>query len=280
MTLPLSGPLSADDINAELMAPPLSTTALNDPPVRVLFTRPITESEISYDHGHGKFISMYIPYVPPSGGAYGLNLRQMAIEGGWNQNAYVEVTISASTVILSNSTSIPALTIDGAFPNGAKLINNGIIMGRGGNGGQGGNGSWGAAGGPGVNVSTPIIIENNGTIGGGGGGGGGGGSGEGSAHGHGGGGGGGASYGAGAWVGGAGGSLYGGGGGGGHVGGRGKFSSSGAGGSGGNIGAVGHGGSVGQRGQGAGGGGAAGAAINGNAYVTWTALGTTYGSLN
>ena len=286
MTLPISGPISADDINTELMVPPTSTTALNDPPVRTMFARPTINSEISYDHGHGKFTSVFLSYVPPGNPAYGLNLRQMAIDSGWNQNAYVELTIGPSTVISSTSASIPSLTIDGTFPNGAKLINNGTIIGRGGDGGRGGYGDWGAGpsgtaggtGGVGVNVSTPVIIENNGTMGGGGGGGGGGGSGIGSAQGVGGGGGGGGGYGSGAWVGGGNGTLLGGGGGGGSQGGRGKYSSSGAGGFGGNPGAAGVGGSVGQRGQGAGGGGAPGVSVNGDRYVTWTALGTKYGS--
>ena len=278
MTLPVSGPISANAINVELMLDPTAPMSLDGPAARELFAR--LTGEISYDHGHGKSSTVFITYNPAGGFAHGVNLRQIAIDAGWNQTAYVEVTISPSTVIYSTSTSIPSLTIDGSFPNGAKLINNGVIMGRGGDGGQGGNGSTGNIGGAGVNISTSITIENVGTIGGGGGGGGGGGSGTGSAQGVGGGGGGGGGYGSGAWVGGGNGTLLGAGGGGGNVGGRGKYSTSGAGGSGGNAGAAGSGGSVGQQGQGAGGGGAAGAAINGNAYVTWITVGTTYGALN
>jgi hypothetical protein len=276
MGLPISGPISATNVNTELGFSETSIVSLDDAPVRKLFERPV--DEISYDHGHGKWASQNLLF--PAGTLYGLNLRTVAINSGWNENSYIEITIPASTTISSTSTSIPALTINGTWPGGVKLINNGIIIGAGGTGGQGGGANWGQAGGAGVSISVPVTIENTGIIGGGGGGGGGGGSGTGSAQGVGGGGGGGGGFGAGAWVGGGNGTLLGGGGGGGNQGGRGKYSTSGAGGFGGNPGAAGVGGTVGQRGQGAGGGGAAGVATIGNSYVTWTATGTRYGSLN
>jgi hypothetical protein len=276
MALPVSGPISAANINAELNLSQTAPISLNDTGVRGLFER--ATGEISYAHGYGKSSAQYLLF--PSGTLYGQNFRSVAISAGWNETSYIELTVNASTVITSNSTSIPALTIAGAFPNGAKLINNGTILGRGGSGGQGGGANWGQAGGAGVSISVPVTIENTGIIGGGGGGGGGGGSGSGAGTGIGGGGGGGGGFGAGAWVDGGNGTLLGGGGGGGSQGGRGKYSSSGAGGFGGNPGAAGVGGTVGQRGQGAGGGGAAGVATIGNSYVTWTATGTRYGSLN
>lgn len=305
MTLPISGPISAETINSELGLPLATEAALDHAHVRKLFKRERgnlgSDISVSYDHGHGKFHSVAVSYVPPGppgNVSYGLNLRQMAIDSGWNQNAYVEVTIGSSTIVSSTSASIPSLTIDGIFPNGVKLINNGIILGRGGAGGIGGHGDWGngpsgtpgGTGGAGVNVSTPVTIENNGTIGGGGGGGGGGGSGLNVTYG--GGGGGGASYGTGgaripgsAWDNsGGGGSLYTGGGGGGridlgtkkaaHPGGAGGAGGApGAGGGGGQGGAGGYGGS-----EAPGPGGAAGVSVNGDRYVTWTTMGTKYGS--
>ena len=296
MALPISGPISATNVNTELGSIETSIMSLNDTPVRGLFERPV--GEISYDHGHGKTSSQFLPF--PSGTLYGLNLRTVAINSGWNERSYIEITISSSTIVSSTSTSIPSLTIDGSWPQGVKLINNGIIIGRGGTGGRGGYGDWGNGpsgtpgdtGGSGVNVSTPVTIENNGTIGGGGGGGGGGGSGLNVTYG--GGGGGGASYGtAGARIGGsawdtsgATGSLYTGGGGGGSIdlGTKKRAHPGGAGGAGGAPGAAGAGGQGGAGGYGGseapGPGGAAGVAVNGNAYVTWTANGTRYGSLN
>lgn len=52
MTLPISGPISATNINTELRSTETSIMSLNDTPVRGLFERPV--GEISYDHGHGK----------------------------------------------------------------------------------------------------------------------------------------------------------------------------------------------------------------------------------
>ncbi len=275
MGLPISGPISATNINTELSLSATATLSLDHAGVRGLFER--ATGAVSFSHGHGKSSSQFLTYAPAAPTQYQGDYRTLAIAAGWNQNSYVELTINAGTIILSSSSGTPAFTINGPFPNGAKLINNGIIMGKGGTGGYGG-GNWGAAGGTGIRVTAPITIVNNGTIGGGGGGGGGGGNGLGPTGGGGGGGGGYGTGGGGTSHGGAG-SLYAGGGGGSAHGGSGKFSSSGPGGSGGASGAVGHGGGGGQRGQGAGGGGAAGAAVSGNGFVTWSgALGTTYGA--
>ena len=298
MTLPVSGPISAYDINVELRLDPTTPLSLDGSAARGLFVR--QTGEISYDHGRGRSSTVFITYNPVGGFAAGVNLRQIAIDAGWNQTAYVEVTISPSTVIYSTSTSIPSLTVDGSFPNGVKLINAGVILGRGGTGGRGGYGDWGngpsgtpgGTGGAGVSVSTPVIIENNGTIGGGGGGGGGGGSGLNVTYG--GGGGGGAAYGTGgariggsAWDNsGGGGSLYTAGGGGGRIdlGTKKSAHPGGAGGAGGAPGAAGGGGQGGAGGYGGseapGPGGAPGAATYGNAYVTWITVGTIYGALN
>jgi hypothetical protein len=106
------------------------------------------------------------------------NLRTLAINAGWNGTQPVQATINSgvwiSGSVQANSTA--ALTINGSFPNGVTLINNGTIAGRGGNGG-GGQYPFGAgtAGGLALGVSVGVTIQNNGTIAGGGGGGSGGG---------------------------------------------------------------------------------------------------------
>lgn len=109
------------------------------------------------------------------------DLRTLAVNAGWGGSSPVIATISGGVVISSNSTGTPALTVSGSFPGGVQLINNGAIIGMGGNGGKGadinGNGTVaggaGSSGGGALSVSTAITITNNGTIGGGGGGGGG-----------------------------------------------------------------------------------------------------------
>ena len=105
------------------------------------------------------------------------DLRTLAINAGWNQSSKVVATINSGVYISSNSTGTPALTVNGSFPGGVELINNGFIVGMGGAGGRGygvGTGSVGSSGGLALSASSTVSIANNGTVGGGGGGGGGG----------------------------------------------------------------------------------------------------------
>ena len=112
------------------------------------------------------------------------NLRDLAVAAGWNEDSAVIATINSGIYVSSNSTGTPALTVNGTFPNGVSLINNGYIIGMGGNGGAGmycaynaqysaTNPNRGTAGGNALTASVAVTITNNGTIGGGGGGGGG-----------------------------------------------------------------------------------------------------------
>ena len=96
------------------------------------------------------------------------DLRTLAIAAGWNGSDYLRFTNNG--IISSNTTSSPALTIAGPFPNGVLFTNNGWIVGMGGRGGD--TERVGFAGGPALSVSASATIANNGTIAGGGGGGG------------------------------------------------------------------------------------------------------------
>lgn len=231
------------------------------------------------------------------------NLRTLAINAGWDEVSPVVATIASGIYASSNNTGTPALTVNGSFPTGIKLINNGFIVGMGGAGGRGARiipsdpiGTNGFNGGLALFVSSAIAIQNNGIIGGGGGGGGGGQSGSNDGAGASGGGGGG---------GGRSGTVNSAGGGAGYgvfapsPGAPGTSSSAGNGGAGGNwsgyyTGFGGNGGNWGQAGSngtarntlqfptvGEGGynGGAAGAAVSGNSFVTWLVTGTRYGSV-
>jgi len=124
-----------------------------------------------------------------------LNIRTYALNNGWNGSDAVAITINSGVVISGNTAgdSTAACTISGSFPNGVSLINNGTIVGRGGNGGSVRSvnlfdapypyrGRWdppggdpGNPGGTALTISVNAMIDNNGTIAGGGGGGGGGG---------------------------------------------------------------------------------------------------------
>lgn len=237
------------------------------------------------------------------------NLRTLAVNAGWNQSDPVAATINSGVYISGNSTGTPALTVNGSFPGGVSLINNGFIVGMGGAGGKGGfNGGVGSGGGLALSVSSAISITNNGTVAGGGGGGGGGkavygGDGYGFATYTGGGGGGGrssnaANSGAGARgdSGGSGTNFFG------SAGGSGTVSSAGGGGGGGvngpfSAGAGGAGGGWGSAGSAGGNdvgldaltisrntngpfsGGSGGSAVSGNSNITWVATGTRLGAI-
>lgn len=120
------------------------------------------------------------------------NMKSVAIAAGWNQVTplIMTVTVETGVIIGSTSTSDYAFTTDSGFPDGSQLslINNGFIVGKGGNGGKGADahnlngakfaGAPGNNGGPGLGVVHSLRVTNNGTIAGGGGGGGGGSSGQ------------------------------------------------------------------------------------------------------
>lgn len=109
------------------------------------------------------------------------NLRTLAQNAGWDGSAPVVATIN-SGVWISGSVAgnlTAALTINGSFPNGVTLVNNGYIVGRGGTGGVGtpttsryGLPTAGQEGGRALLVQSAVTIQNNGYIAGGGGGGG------------------------------------------------------------------------------------------------------------
>ena len=232
------------------------------------------------------------------------NLRALAVSAGWDQSAPVVATVASNVYISSNSTGTPALTVNGSFPAGVQLVNNGGIIGMGGAGAiRGISTRDGAPGGTAIAASVAISITNNGSVAGGGGGGG-----AGAVGGYfggfeffeqypeGGGGGGGGRCGANInSAGGVGGSSWNGAVG--APGGVGSIASAGAGGAGvsgvyGTGGTGGAGGDVGTAGapggaasggnhvfEAAGNGGAAGAAASGNAYITWLVIGTRLGPL-
>jgi len=218
------------------------------------------------------------------------NLRALALAAGWDGSTFVICTINSGVVISGNTAgnSTAAMTIDGSFPTGVTLINNGQIRGRGGNGGNGsfhnGTSGSGGRGGRALRVAVAASIDNQGNIWAGGGGGGGSGSGK-SCNGAtcaGGGGGGGRSSNINS-AGGAGGNSNA------TAGASGTLASAGAGGAGGEtIGkAGGNGGNVGAAGSDGEGhaqmtvgtGGPAGQAVNGNSNITWINTGSRLGAI-
>lgn len=176
MALPSSGQISFDNIRTELQYASGAAISLNDSLVRNLLMK--SSGQISLSDGYGKSSGYnFTPTINTNTTDY--VLRNQLISNGWNGVSPVNVTITiASGIYLyASSTSVYALNL-GNLSTGSRvtLINNGYILGRGGNGGNSayGPGGSGYGGGPAVFVSstTLVTIINNGVIGGGGGGGG------------------------------------------------------------------------------------------------------------
>lgn len=104
-----------------------------------------------------------------------LNLRTWALANGWNGSSAVTIEVVSGVYIWSDNTAVAGLTINGSWPNGITLVNNGFIIGRGGDGGSVAQRTKGAVGSPGgaaISLGVNCIIRNKSYIAGGGGGGG------------------------------------------------------------------------------------------------------------
>jgi len=183
MALPASGQISLSQVNTELGLGSTNLISMGSAAVRGLFQVPTGQIEMSDGYGKSNVFTFAI-----STNQTNANLRSLALSAGWPGSSAVEATINSGVVISGSvqNNSTAALTIDGAWPAGITLTNNGSITARGGNGGAGGfggvnpsrttAGSPGTTGGRALSVSTAVTINNgSGVISGGGGGGGGGG---------------------------------------------------------------------------------------------------------
>lgn len=177
MTLPASGAISFNAINVELGVAGTTQASLGQTSYRNLAG--VASGQISMSNFYGKANQFAFTI---SSNQTNANLASLATAAGWNGSSKLIATIGSGVYISSNSTGTPGLTVNGSFPGGVELVNNGFIIGMGGNGGNGpsayqnsfSGGTNGSAGGLALSVSSAVSITNNGTIGGGGGGGGGG----------------------------------------------------------------------------------------------------------
>lgn len=188
MTMVSTGPISIggsatsgglnQSINIELGRAATATSSLNEAALRTLAGVP--SGAISLSNFYGKSNTFAFTLTGSN-----INLRNAAIAAGWNQSTAVQATINNGVIVSASSTGTPAITVDGSWPGGVTLINNGTIAGMGGGGGVGRSATvaagvtpptppGGSSGGTALSVSVPISIQNNGTVAGGGGGGGGG----------------------------------------------------------------------------------------------------------
>jgi len=168
MTLPVSGAISFNNINVELGVSGTTQASLGQTSYRNLAG--VASGAISMSNFYGKANQFAFTI---SSNQTNANLRTLAVNAGWNQSSKVVATVNSGVYIYSTSTGTPGLTINGSFPGGVELVNNGYIMGQGGYGGgyMGGNYSP-SAGGNAVSLGVNVTVTNNSYIGGGGGGGG------------------------------------------------------------------------------------------------------------
>lgn len=175
MALPSTGELSLSVINVELGAASTTQRSLNDAALRTLFGIVTAGAQISLSDGRGKSSMAKLTIAAHQ---QEMNLRSWAIANGWNGTSAVEITVAAGVYIYSDNVATPALTIDGSWPGGLTLINNGHIMGKGGRGGGNTNASsnpsvhYPESGGSAISLGAPLSIGGSGSILGGGGGGG------------------------------------------------------------------------------------------------------------
>lgn len=167
MALPSSGSISLSQVNTELGRVATFQISMDETAVRSLFG--VASGSIAMSNGYGKSNAFTATI---SSNQQELNLRSWALANGWNGSSAAQITVGSGVYLWSDNTGIAGLTIDGAWPGGITLINNGYIMGKGGSAPPG-NGSGysanGNPGGPAISLGTSVTIQNNSYVGGGGG---------------------------------------------------------------------------------------------------------------
>jgi hypothetical protein len=172
MPINTSGPVSLGggtagvSIAAELGVGATTQISLNDANVRSLAGVP-SGAIIMPTNFYGK-PSGFTATISTSQSDF--NLRTWALANGWNGTSPASITIASGVYIWSNTAGTPALTTGSPWAGGLTIINNGFIIGRGGNGATGRN-TAGASGSVGISLGVSCSITNNNYICGGGGGG-------------------------------------------------------------------------------------------------------------
>ena len=180
MTLNASGPISlagttaGQSIEIENGGNGTTMISLNDTAVRTLAGVPSGAIVMPTNfYGKSNRVSISFTYTSSTADAA---LNTSGIGGYSSGKSDITVTINSGVYLYATSTGNYGLNLTGATTGDTlSLVNNGYIIGQGGNGGPGGGGAGGAAG-PALNVGTGINITVNNTngsayIGGGGGGG-------------------------------------------------------------------------------------------------------------
>lgn len=184
MTTP-SGTIGLSDVNAELGYSPTALITMNDSAVRTLAGVGGAGTVISMQNLQGKSnrVAIALTVSSPAANYDVYSNRGPTYDPGKSD---ITLTINAPAVVYSTSTGSSALVVPSAFNPGdtVTIVNNGVILGAGGNGGHGLRGGDSSSnpngpknansGGPALSVSRSVSINNANRIAGGGGGGGGG----------------------------------------------------------------------------------------------------------
>lgn len=176
MTLPVSGAISFNNINVELGVAGTTQASLGQASYRTLAAVP--SGAISMSNFYGKSSRATASYT------YTANINMASLNitilpGYVTGNTDVTITVNAGVYLYSTSTGTPGLTLSGGSTGDTvTLVNNGFIIGKGGNGAGitvGDTLVAGTVGGPALKLGFNTTINNTNAsayIGGGGGGGG------------------------------------------------------------------------------------------------------------
>jgi hypothetical protein len=179
MTTP-SGQISLNDVNVELGIPGTTVITMNDANVRTLAGVGGSGTVITMQNLQGKSNRVSISATISSNTSnYTLNTAKAP--GYSSGKTDMTLTINPSIYVSSSSTGSYALQVDTSWnaADTVTIVNNGIIIGRGGDGGAGADirftqyGNSGSPAGPALYVQRALTLNNLNRISGGGGGGGG-----------------------------------------------------------------------------------------------------------
>lgn len=130
MALQSSGQISLNDLHVEAGGTTLTEASINDSDIRGMIDKAAgAQNAFSEYYGASSEQSFSI-----TSNQTNLDLATYLTNEGWNGSSTAIVTINSGVWIISNVYTTAALTISNAFNNKLQLINNGIIMGKGGNG--------------------------------------------------------------------------------------------------------------------------------------------------
>jgi len=167
-TLPASGVITLGDVNVALGLARTTQISLGQASVRTLFG--VATGAISLSNGYGKSSSYNLTI---SANTLKYNLRTALIAAGYSGTGTFKTTITINSgVYVWSDTTATAAFDTGVLSGGTiTIINNGYIIGMGGNGAIV-DANNGGAGGPAMNIQHSVTMTNNSYVAGGGGGGG------------------------------------------------------------------------------------------------------------